>query len=120
MQAQFEYFGTIKQTVAKMDAYIILTQELNFIEGVNYRIKDGNTSLETDFTTYKVPIDDEVLIFKKSLKTQRWWIELPFISNVNNKLKRHTLLPCTYQDYENACNQEIPERWYKARRKNEM
>ncbi|NCT17220.1 MAG: arginase [Flavobacteriaceae bacterium CG_4_8_14_3_um_filter_34_10] len=113
----FEISELAKNTSAAM----LLAQVIwYFIEGVNYRIKDGNTSLETDFTTYKVPIDDEVLIFKKSLKTQRWWIELPFISNVNNKLKRHTLLPCTYQDYENACNQEIPERWYKARRKNEM
>ena len=93
---------------------------LYFIEGVNYRIDDGNFTSDTDFKTYKVPVENEVLIFKKSLKTQRWWIELPFISEVNNKLKRHTLLPCTYQDYESACNQEIPERWYKARRKNEI
>lgn len=91
-----------------------------FIEGVNYRIDDGDFSSEKDFKNYQVPIDNEVLLFKKSLKTQRWWIEIPFISEMNNKLKRHTLLPCTYQDYESACNQEIPERWYKARRKNEL
>lgn len=113
----FEIGELAKNTAAAM----LLAQVIwYFIEGVNYRIKDGNSSLEQDFTTYKVPIDEEVLVFKKSIKTQRWWIELPFISNVNNKLKRHTLLPCTYQDYENACNQEIPERWYKARRKNEI
>lgn len=91
-----------------------------FIEGVNYRIDDGDVASEVDFKVYKVPVEDQVLIFKKSLKTERWWIELPFISEVNNKLKRHTLLPCTYQEYESACNQEIPERWYKARRKNEV
>lgn len=91
-----------------------------FIEGVNFRIDDGEFAGDEFFKTYKVPVDDEVLIFKKSLKTERWWIELPFISEVNNKLKRHTLLPCTYKDYESACNQEIPERWLKARRKNEI
>lgn len=91
-----------------------------FIEGVNYRIDDGDLSSETDFKNYSVPVDNQVLLFKKSLKTQRWWIEIPFISEMNNKLKRHTLLPCTYQDYESACNQEIPERWFKARRKNEI
>jgi hypothetical protein len=43
-----------------------------------------------------------------------------FFLNINNKLKRETLLPCTYGDYLSACNQEIPERWMKARRKNEL
>ena len=91
-----------------------------FIEGVNFRIADEVFSNENEYTTYKVPIDDDILVFKKSIKTGRWWIELPFISNVNNKLKRRTLLPCTYGEYLGATNQEIPERWFKARRKNEV
>ncbi|MEL6811300.1 MAG: formimidoylglutamase [Bacteroidota bacterium] len=91
-----------------------------FIEGVNFRVDDEDFSNEKSYTTYKVPVDDEILVFKKSNKTGRWWIELPFISNVNNKLKRHTLLPCTYGEYLSATNQEIPERWFKARRKNEV
>lgn len=91
-----------------------------FIEGINFRIDDGDFSKDEDFKIFKVPVEEEILIFKKSLKTERWWIELPFFSDVNNKLKRHTLLPCTYSDYESACNQEIPDRWYKARRKNEI
>ncbi len=91
-----------------------------FLEGINFRIDDGDFDNEKLFTSYKVPVEDEVLLFKKSNKTERWWIELPFISNVNNKLKRRTLLPCTYGEYLGACNQEIPERWWKARRKNEV
>ena len=91
-----------------------------FVEGVNFRIADEDFSNDKLYTTYKVPVYDQILIFKKSNKTERWWIELPFISNVNNKLKSKTLLPCTYGDYLGACNQEIPERWYKACRKNEV
>lgn len=91
-----------------------------FIEGVNFRVKDEDFDNDKHFTTYNVPIDDTVLTFKKSNKTERWWILLPFISNVNNKLKRRTLLPCTYGEYLSACNQEIPERWLKARHKNEV
>ena len=91
-----------------------------FVEGVNFRIADEDFSNDKLYTTYKVPVYDQILIFKKSNKTERWWIELPFISNVNNKLKNKTLLPCTYGDYLCACNQEIPERWYKACRKNEV
>src|SRR5690554_1858340 len=91
-----------------------------FVEGANFRIKDDDFDNDKHFTTYIVPIDDTVLTFKKSNKTERWWILLPFISNVNNKLKRRTLLPCTYGEYLSACNQEIPERWLKARHKNEV
>ena len=91
-----------------------------FIEGYNFRVEDDDFDNENLFTTYKVPVDDEVLEFKKSNKTERWWIVLPFLSNVNNKLKRRTLLPCTYGEYLGACNQEIPERWLKARHKNEV
>lgn len=91
-----------------------------FIEGYNFRVEDDDFDDENSFTTYKVPVEDEILIFKKSNKTERWWIVIPFISNVNTKLKRRTLLPCTYGDYLSACNQEFPERWLKARHKNEV
>lgn len=111
----------IKNLEKSLTASMLVAQVMwYFIEGVNFRIDDGDFLGDVDFKTYKVPIDDEILIFKKSLKTERWWIELPFVSETNNKLKRHSLLPCTYSDYESACNQEIPERWYKARHKNEI
>ncbi|GAA4275660.1 formimidoylglutamase [Aquimarina mytili] len=91
-----------------------------FIEGVNFRSNEINIKSLKSTLHYNVPVEDEILSFYKSAKTGRWWIEIPFISSGNNKLKRHTLLPCTYNDYERACNQEIPERWYKAKRKNEV
>jgi formiminoglutamase len=91
-----------------------------FIEGVNFRVADEDFENENQYTTYQVPIEDDILVFYKSNKTGRWWIEMPFILNANNKLKRRTLLPCTYGEYLSACNQEVPERWFKARRKNEV
>ncbi|WP_031426005.1 formimidoylglutamase [Flavimarina sp. Hel_I_48] len=91
-----------------------------FIEGVNYRVDELVPERRKGFLHYTVPVEDEVLSFYKSDRTGRWWIEIPFLQGLNNKLKRHTLLPCTYQDYVNACNQEIPERWFKARQKNEL
>ena len=92
-----------------------------FVEGVNFRIDDGDFEEEKQFTTYLVPIDDTILTFKKSKRTERWWILMPFISDVNNKLKRRTLLPCTYGEYLSACNNgQIPDRWLRARLKNEV
>lgn len=91
-----------------------------FIEGVNFRKNENTISAKKEFIKYQVPIDDEVLVFYKSPVSGRWWIEIPFISPSNNKLKRHALLPCTEDDYVDACNQVIPERWYKTKRKNEI
>lgn len=85
-----------------------------FIEGVNYRIKDDNFADETSYQKYITLVDSQELVFYKSIKTGRWWVELSFLSNVNNKLKRHTLLPCMHEDYLEACNNKVPARWYKA------
>ncbi|RAR47878.1 formimidoylglutamase [Flavobacterium lacus] len=89
-----------------------------FLEGYNFRSLEYPSLNQNIFLKYIVPVDDIELIFFKSPKTERWWIEIPFISNVNNKLKKNTLLPCTHEDYLRACDQEIPERWWKAQRKN--
>jgi formiminoglutamase len=91
-----------------------------FIEGYNYRIFEYPVDVSKDFMVYKVPVDNQTLTFYKSTDSTRWWIELPFISNVNNKLKQHTLLPCDRRDYEMACDQVLPDRWLNARRKNEV
>ena len=89
-----------------------------FIEGYTCRINDDEFINENDYQKFTVLVEEEELIFYKSSKTGRWWIEIPFLLNVNNKLKKHTLLPCMHQDYLDACEYKIPERWYKANRKN--
>lgn len=89
-----------------------------FIEGFCFRSNEYPFGTKENYIKYIVPIENEDLIFYKSNKTERWWIEIPFLSNVNNKLKRNTLLPCTHEDYLAACEQEIPERWWKAYRRN--
>lgn len=91
-----------------------------FIEGVNFRVKDDDFNDENNYQKYITLVDDQELIFYKSSKTGRWWIEIPFLADVNNKLKRHTLLPCMHQDYLDACNNNIPDRWYKAFQKNSI
>ncbi len=92
-----------------------------FIEGTHYRLKEVADVNNSSFLKYQVPVDNEVLVFYESQLSKRWWIEIPSnIDNVNNKLKQHTLLPCDKQSYLSACNQELPERWIKAKQKNEF
>jgi len=89
-----------------------------FIEGVNFRVNDEDFLNNENYQKFITLVDNQELVFYKSKKTQRWWIEIPFLSEINNKLKRHTLLPCMHQDYIDACNNKLPDRWYKAFQKN--
>jgi arginase family enzyme len=89
-----------------------------FIEGFHYRSNEYPFGSKDNYTKYIVPMDVDELIFYKSDKTDRWWIEFPFISGVNNKLNKNALLPCSHEEYLDACNNVIPERWWKVQRKN--
>lgn len=88
-----------------------------FIEGLSFRIQEKPTSKSEDFTKFTVPTDTEELVFYKSHVTERWWVEVPSILPQHNKTNSVALLPCTEGDYLDACNQNIPERWFKAYRK---
>lgn len=111
----YEYFNLSKDTIT---AKLIAQMLWYFIEGVNCRVKDDEFVNQNNYQKFNVLIDHDELIFFKSIKTGRWWIEIPFLPNVNNKLKKHTLLPCTHSDYVQATKGKIPERWYKAYKKN--
>lgn len=88
-----------------------------FIEGLSFRIKERPSSKSEDFTKFTVPTDTEELVFYKSHVTERWWVEVPSILAEHTKTNSVALLPCTEGDYLDACNQNIPERWFKAYRK---
>lgn len=91
-----------------------------FMEGVSCRWGEIGELAAMDVTHYQVPVDDQVLSFYKSNITARWWMEITPSATLDNILTSNTLLPCTYADYENACNQNIPERWFNAKMKYEM
>lgn len=85
-----------------------------FIEGVQCRFDEYPVAVSHGFTHYTVQMSDRELIFHKSEKSQRWWMELQKENYLNNKLKSSTLLSCTHQDYRDACNDKLPDRWWRA------
>ncbi|MBC5836459.1 formimidoylglutamase [Flavobacterium muglaense] len=113
-------FGVFNHNNSVQESVLVSQVIWYFIEGFHYRSHEYPFGSRENYIKYIVPSEEEVLIFYKSDKTDRWWIEIPFISNGNNKLKRNTLLPCSYDEYLGACNQELPERWWKALRKNSI
>ncbi|MCM5662674.1 formimidoylglutamase [Galbibacter mesophilus] len=110
----FGMFNTMKTLqCAQLSAQIIWY----FIEGYNFRKKDYPFITNANYDKYIVPLEDMDICFFKSNISGRWWIEVPQIENLNNKFKRHTLLPCTHMEYLEASNGVVPERWWKAYKK---
>lgn len=111
-------FGVFNHDNSKKESVLIAQIIWYFIEGFNFRSNEYPFGSKEMYSKYIVPLEEEELVFYKSNKTERWWIEIPFFSVSHNKLKKNTLLPCSHEEYLTACNQEIPERWWKAQRKN--
>ena len=111
----YEYIPSVEDEATEM---LIAQVIWYFIEGVNCRVMDSNFYNTADFQKYTVLVDEQELIFLKSLKSSRWWVEIPFLQNSNNKLEDHSLLPCMHQDYVDASKGVVPERGYKAQKKN--
>ena len=110
----FEYKSSNEDEVTEM----LISQIIwYFIEGVNCRIIDSDFTNEDEYNKFTVIVDEYELIFYKNKITSRWWIEI-FGEGSNTKLKQTTLLPCTVEDYETAKNGLIPDRWFKAIKKN--
>lgn len=109
--------GIFNHNGSKQEAMLVAQIIWYFIEGVHYRSNEYPFGSKSNYIKYTVPFESEDIVFYKSNKTERWWIEIPFFLNSHNKLKKNTLLPCSHEDYLAACNQEFPERWWKAQRK---
>jgi formiminoglutamase len=82
-----------------------------FIEGFSMRKKERPAQNQKDFKEFVVNHSDmeHSLTFYKSLVTGRWWMEVPEMES-GNKI----LVACSQEDYQQACNHEIPEMWWKA------
>ena len=91
-----------------------------FIEGYNSRKGDYPFASKRDYQKFIVLIDEgeHELTFYKSPYSERWWIEVPIKTANLSRNERHKLIPCSYEDYQKACENEIPMRWWQAMKKN--
>lgn len=110
-------FGIYESGKSKTSYPLIAQMIWYFIEGYNFRTNEYPVNLKNNYTHFIVPVDNEILNFYKSDISGRWWVEVPLLKDLNNKLKRQALLPCTHQDYLDACNQIFPQRWWKAHKR---
>jgi hypothetical protein len=90
-----------------------------FFDGFYNRKNDFPSRSNPDYLRFHVVLQDEKyeINFYKSKKSDRWWMEIPYPPQKGLKFERHTLIPCSYKDYELAVNNEIPDRWWQTYQK---
>lgn len=86
-----------------------------FLEGYYNRKRDAPLKSKLGFLKFRVSMKqaEQEIVFYKSEKSERWWMEVPVPGN-KTRYQRHHLVPCSYRDYETACRDEMPERWWQA------
>lgn len=87
-----------------------------FIDGYLWRKHDFPYKEKENYKKFYVSINDNTntIIFYKSKKSERWWMEVPCSKDKMVKYERHYLIPCSYEDYQTALNDELPDRWLMA------
>jgi formiminoglutamase len=87
-----------------------------FLSGVSSRKQDYPFADKDEYLKYTVSIENGQydIIFYKSQRSDRWWMEVPYPSKRGEKYQRHFMVPCSYVDYQLACEDQIPNRWWQT------
>lgn len=87
-----------------------------FVDGYYNRKRDYPFVDENDLLKYIVDFNEGEyeLVFWKSKKSERWWLQVPGSGKQTRKLNAQMLVACSYNDYLQACQDELPDRWVKA------
>lgn len=103
---EFDYRNQTSKLGAQMLWY--------FVDGFANR-KGDLPGLHQEFLKYRCTMNGnmEDVIFYKSKKTDRWWMQLGEMIP-GNEIK---LVPCSYSDYQLATRGEMPDRYWKALQK---
>jgi len=85
-----------------------------FIEGFSQRKGDFPKSNVKKYLKYTIQLEDgeHELIFYKSPKSDRWWVEIPYPDGKEARYFRHLIVPCSYEDFQLASNGEMPDIWW--------
>jgi len=89
-----------------------------FLEGMMERIGDYPRGSAGEYVKYRVDLEHagHEVIFYKSPRSDRWWMDVPAPQVANKKGRLH-LVPCTYDDYQKAAEGELPDRWWRTYQK---
>lgn len=90
-----------------------------FIDGYQSRWGDFPVSSKAGYFKFNVELENgnHSIVFYKSHKSDRWWMEVPYPPQKGSKYERHHLVPCDKEDYDRAMQNEMPDLWWKTYQK---
>ncbi len=106
LNPEFDYRNTTSKLAAQMIWY--------FLDGYANR-KGDHPELHNEFLKYRCTMvqNEPDVVFYKSKRTERWWMEIP--GPISSK---NLVIPCRYSDYTMATKGEMPDLFFKALQKN--
>ena len=90
-----------------------------FCDGFYSRWGDFPMGSKSNYKRFSVFLEEGkyTIVFFKSNKSDRWWMEVPYPPAEGKKYERHHLVPCNKEDYDKAMKNEMPDLWWKTYQK---
>lgn len=117
MSSKLSSFGVynycVENDINYQTAHLIAQIIWYFVDGYIHKVAEHPLENTKNYKKYIVKLDnfENELVFYSSRKTNRWWIEVPYIKS---KSKKQILVSCTEEDYKDATGGDVPDRWLKA------
>lgn len=114
----YEYNATL-DTENAMSSQLMGQMIWCVLDGFVNRKRDFPIGSKKNYTKYRIHVENTAheLVFYKSDKSDRWWMEIPYPPHERVRFERHHLVPCNYQDYLDASQHNIPDLWWKTYQK---
>lgn len=112
-------FNLLPGNITKASNHLLAQIIWYFIDGIAHRKGDFPIGSKKDYKKFIVHMEsyENDLVFYKSHKSERWWMEVPYPSSSGSKFERHHMVPCNYDDYQLAMQNEMPDLWWKTYQK---
>jgi len=100
-------------------AHLVAQGIWHVLDGVYNQKGDHPKCSTEDYLKYVVdlPGENHEIAFFKSPKSDRWWMDVPMPANDKTNLLPSLLVPCSYEEYVEASEGTLPDRWWRTYQK---
>ncbi len=100
-------------------AHLVAQGVWHVMDGIFNQKGDHPKCTTEDYLKYVVdlPKESHEIAFYKSPKSDRWWMDVPVPNQDKSNLSPSLLVPCTYDEYVEASEGSLPDRWWRTYQK---
>ena len=100
-------------------AHLVAQGVWHVMDGIFNQKGDHPKCTTEDYLKYLVdlPKESHEIAFYKSPKSDRWWMDVPVPNQDKSNLLPSLLVPCTYEEYVEASEGSLPDRWWRTYQK---